>query len=64
MRALAWIDSRMVALGTWFLGQVASLLKFLRFCADIFLALPSVFKNFHFSGGCFIRLSQFLFLYK
>jgi phospholipid/cholesterol/gamma-HCH transport system permease protein len=49
MRALNWIDSRMVGLGRWFLGQVASLLKFLRFCADLFLALPSVSKNFHFT---------------
>jgi phospholipid/cholesterol/gamma-HCH transport system permease protein len=36
-------------LGRWFLGQVGSLLKFLRFCADIFIAIPSVFKNFHFT---------------
>lgn len=49
MRALAWIDSRMVGLGAWFLGRVAGLVKFLRFCADIFLATPSVFKNFHFT---------------
>lgn len=49
MRALAWIDSRMVDLGRWFLGQLGSLLKFLRFCADLFLSIPSVFKNFHFT---------------
>src|SRR5882762_769715 len=44
-----WIDARMVRFGERVLRTFASSLAFLRFCVDMFLAIPSVFKNFHFT---------------
>ena len=49
MRFAAWIDARVVGLGRWVLDLFAQILRFLRFCVEIFLAIPSVFTNFHFT---------------
>src|SRR5690606_23537235 len=49
MRLWIWIDGRMVRLGEVFLGKCRTVAEFLRFCAEMFLAIPSVFKNIHFT---------------
>lgn len=49
MNLFAAIDRAMVRLGARFLRAVRDIVRFLRFCVDVFLALPSVFKNFHFT---------------
>ncbi|HLP41314.1 MAG TPA: ABC transporter permease [Fibrobacteria bacterium] len=49
MNLFAAIDRAMVRLGGRFLRAVRDIVRFLRFCVDVFLALPSVFKNFHFT---------------
>ncbi|MEO6095469.1 MAG: hypothetical protein ABIW76_07265, partial [Fibrobacteria bacterium] len=49
MRVWLYIDGRVVKLGEAFLRMCSQIVLFLRFCAEMFLAIPSVFKNFHFT---------------
>jgi phospholipid/cholesterol/gamma-HCH transport system permease protein len=49
MNLFGWIDLRVARLGKWFLESVGAVLRFLRFCLDMFLAIPSAFRNFHFT---------------
>lgn len=49
MKLFAWIDYRVVGMGRWVLDVVRGIAGFLRFCFDMFLAIPSVFRNFHFT---------------
>jgi phospholipid/cholesterol/gamma-HCH transport system permease protein len=49
VRLWMWIDGNMVRLGESFLRMCGNVAGFLRFCAEMFLAIPSVFKNFHFT---------------
>jgi phospholipid/cholesterol/gamma-HCH transport system permease protein len=49
MPFFAWIDGQMVRLGAAFLAACQRTLVFLRFCAEMFLAIPSIFKNVHFT---------------
>src|SRR4051812_12422942 len=44
-----WVDGRVVKLGESFLRMCVKIIAFLRFCLDMFMAIPSVFKNFHFT---------------
>lgn len=49
MRMLLAIDAKVVRLGEAFLRVCVNVIGFLRFCLDMFLAIPSVFRNFHFT---------------
>jgi phospholipid/cholesterol/gamma-HCH transport system permease protein len=49
VRLWLYIDGRVVKLGEAFLRMCSHILAFLRFCVEMFLAIPSVFKNFHFT---------------
>jgi phospholipid/cholesterol/gamma-HCH transport system permease protein len=49
LRPWGWIDAQVVRLGMATLRMFGGVAAFLRFCLDMFLALPSVFTNFHFT---------------
>ena len=49
VRLWAWVDARVVRLGMATLRMFAGIADFLRFCVDMFLAIPSIFTNFHFT---------------
>lgn len=48
-RLWAWIDGQVLRLGMATLRMFAGVAAFLRFCLDMFLAIPAVFRNFHFT---------------